>query len=135
MVYRGTPTTCAKCHTQIADAMAGKIGSLVMKADPHDGRVACIECHVPEVRAPAMAQYATQCERCHGVRYRDLLFEWQKSLDDHEQSARLRLRQQGVADPLTAEPWSRRLAEARAAGIHNAQQAIEALDRIGRSSP
>lgn len=132
VVFRGTPATCEQCHAGIADAMAGRIGPLVTKADPHDGRVSCIECHAPAVRSPTPAQYAGQCERCHGVRYRDLFFNWQKSLDQAEQAARLRLRRQGIADPKTMQLWSHRLDQARVAGMHNVQEAIEAFDRIGR---
>jgi mono/diheme cytochrome c family protein len=112
--------------------MAGKIGSLLTKADPHNGHVACIECHAPAVRSPTPAQFAAQCERCHGPRYRTLFFNLQKSLDEAEQSARLRLRQQGIADPLTMQLWSHRLEQARTAGMHNVQQANEAFERIGR---
>jgi hypothetical protein len=131
-VFRGTPTACEKCHAPIADAMAGKIGDLAMKSDPHNGRVACAECHRPEVRSATMAQFAAECERCHGPRYRDLLFDWQKSLDDREQSAKLRMQRQLAADPQAMKLWSARLAAAHSAGIHNMQQAIEVLENTGR---
>jgi cytochrome b subunit of formate dehydrogenase len=132
VVFRGTPASCEQCHKQIADAMAGKIGSLVMKADPHAGRVSCAECHMPGVRSPTPAQFAAQCERCHGVRYRTLFFNWQKSLDEREQSARLRLRQRVAADPQTTQLWNDRLDAAHAAGMHNVQQAIEAFEKVGQ---
>ncbi len=132
VVFRGLPTTCAQCHTQIASAMAGKMEGLTTRADPHDSRVACVECHDPQLRSSTPAQYAAQCARCHGVRYRTLFFNWQKSLDEREQSARERLRQQAGADSRTKQSWSDRLEQAHAAGMHNMQQAIEAFEKTGR---
>jgi formate dehydrogenase gamma subunit len=132
VVFHGLPTTCVQCHTQIADAMAGKIASSAMKADPHNGRVSCIECHTADVRSPTPAQYAAQCERCHGTRYRDLFFNWQKALDGAEQSAKLRIHQQTVSNSKTIQLWSDRLDQAHSAGMHNTQEAIRTLENIGR---
>jgi formate dehydrogenase gamma subunit len=132
LVFRGTPTTCERCHVQITDAMAGKIGILDTKADPHSGRISCVECHAAAVRSPTPAQYAAQCERCHGVRYRTLFFNWQKSLDEREQAARLRLQRQSGQDPQAIQREARLLDQAHSAGIHNVQEAIEAFDQIGK---
>jgi hypothetical protein len=60
------------------------------------------------------------------------LFDWQKSLDDREQSAKLRMQRQLAADPQAMKLWSARLAAAHSAGIHNMQQAIEVLENTGR---
>jgi hypothetical protein len=130
--FEGLSSSCERCHKPIADAMAGKIGVLAMNADPHAGRVACVECHAPDVRFPSPADFAAQCERCHGARYRALFFNWQKSLDEHEQAARFRLRQTAAANPQAGQDWSELLDQARMAGIHNTQQAIEAFEKIGR---
>jgi hypothetical protein len=132
LIFHGTSATCEGCHVQIADAMAGKIGLSDVRADPHNGRIACAECHAPAVRSATPAQYAAQCERCHGVRYRALFFNWQKSLDEREQAAQLRLRQKSVLDPKAIQRESALLDRARSAGMHNVQEAIEAFDQIGR---
>jgi cytochrome b subunit of formate dehydrogenase len=129
--FVGTPTSCERCHTKVIDAMTGKFASLVMKPDPHAGRVACAECHLPGVRPQEPRQYAQQCQRCHGGRYRTLFFNWEKSLDEHEQSARLRLRQ-AAATPGQLRLWSELIEQAHSAGFHNAQQAIEAFEKVGR---
>lgn len=132
VVFRGTPTACAQCHTQIAEGMSGKVAGLVMKADPHDGRISCVECHDPQIRSSIPSQYAAQCARCHGVRYRTLFFNWEKSLDEREQSARERLRQRVSKDSQRTELGSHQLGQVHAVGMHNMQQAIEAFEQIGR---
>jgi hypothetical protein len=130
--FRGTPSSCVQCHVQIADAMAGKLGSLILKPDPHDGRVACNDCHLPHVRSQTPEQYATECARCHGAQYRTLFFNWQKSLDEREQSARLSLKQHDGGNPQAMKRWSDLLDQAHVAGMHNTQGAIEAFEKVGR---
>ena len=130
--FRGTPASCSQCHTQTVDAMAGTIGSLVMTADPHNGRVSCIECHTTTVRSQAPDQFAAQCERCHGVQYRTLFFNWQKALDEKEQLARTRLKQLERFDPQSQKQWNDLLQRAHATGMHNVQAAIKTFESIAR---
>jgi hypothetical protein len=131
-VFRGTPTACNQCHAPLADAMAGRIGSTVAAPDPHSGRIACNECHLADARSQTPAQYASQCVRCHGEPYRQLFFNWQKSLDEQEQAAKGRIASQTAATAAQQQQWSDLLNRAHAAGMHNTQGAAAAFDRVGR---
>ncbi|CAN5456648.1 hypothetical protein BH10PLA1_BH10PLA1_10610 [soil metagenome] len=132
LVFRGTPTACAQCHTGEAEAMAGKIGSLVLSADPHHGRVSCIDCHKTAQRTQTPAQYAAECVRCHGEPYRSVFFNWQKALDENEQAARARLQALAGKDQQAKNQWSDVLSHAHAAGMHNTQGAEDAFEKVGK---
>jgi hypothetical protein len=127
-IYRGTPTSCVQCHGQITSAMGGRIGSLIVKPDPHAGRVSCVECHNPGVASPTPQQYAAACVRCHSESYRGLFFDWQKSLDEREQAARKRLSAQTRTDPGS----ERLLNQIHAAGMHNLQGSIDSFETLAR---
>jgi hypothetical protein len=116
--------SCEECHKSIADGMAGKIGALTLAADPHQGRVKCIDCHAPGAPESTPAQFAEACAKCHTDRYRDLYFDWRRSLDQRIASASATVK----ADPTNAKQLSQRLAEVQVVGIHNVTAAIRLLD-------
>jgi cytochrome b subunit of formate dehydrogenase len=129
-VFTSLSTSCEQCHKNLTQLMAGQIGSERAPADPHSGRVACVACHEPSIRSPAAGQYADACERCHTPLYRDLLFNWERSLDEHETAARRSILLLKANKPEQAEALSRQVGEARRTGIHNVQAVVTQLDGI-----
>ncbi len=133
--FRLLATNCESCHLEVAQAMAGHIGSAAGRADPHSGRVACAECHAPSIRAPEPARYAAACEKCHTPLYRNLFFNLQRSLDEREAAAGRAIKKIEATDPAGAQALTRRVAQVHRAGVHNAQESLSILDEILAGPP
>jgi hypothetical protein len=128
--------SCEECHKSIADGMAGRIAAATLptplptplsaplpaplpaplQPDPHNGRVKCIDCHATSTPLYTPAQFADACAKCHTDRYRNLYFDWRRSLDERVAAASVRLKSE---DPAHESDLSRRLNEAQQIGIHN----------------
>jgi len=78
--YTPLPRQCDTCHTDIVDFMNGNLPDGNAGADPHAGRVACVDCHTTDVAKQLPHQYAEKCEDCHNPRYYGLYFDWEKSI-------------------------------------------------------
>lgn len=78
--YKPLPQKCDTCHFDIVDLMNGKSSYGNVEADPHAGRVSCIDCHQTDIARQFPYQYANKCAVCHNPRYYDLYFDWKKSM-------------------------------------------------------
>lgn len=78
--YSPLPQQCDTCHTDIVDFMNGKLPDGNADADPHAGRVTCVDCHTTDIAKQLPHQYAEKCADCHNPRYYGLYFDWQKSI-------------------------------------------------------
>ena len=78
--YKPLPQKCDTCHIDIVDFTNGKSSYGNVKADPHAGRVSCIDCHHTNISKQLPYQYAKKCADCHNPRYYDLYFDWEKSM-------------------------------------------------------
>jgi hypothetical protein len=134
MQFRPQPTSCDACHTTIQRAIDGEIAGTLLPADPHKGRVSCVDCHAPDIASPTPAQFADRCTHCHVIRYRELYYDWERSLDDQAHAAAEMIDRLRGSDPDTAEARSERLNQVRKAGIHNVQQTVQMLRELSAAS-
>lgn len=92
LVFRPTPTTCAECHRDVSDAMAGRIelaGKLEqVEPSPHAGLVTCSQCHDTTKRNETFERLAEKCGDCHTPHYTSLALTQGSSFG--ERVARLR---------------------------------------------
>ncbi len=128
--YKPTPTVCQQCHLTAAQSLPGQSAGRIDKPDPHLGRATCVQCHAPAVNSPTPDRYARTCQNCHNARYRDLYFDWTKSLADRETRARKRLAGLQRDNAPRAAALARRIAAAKAVGLHNIQLARKLWDDI-----
>ena len=133
--FRPLAASCEQCHTPIADAMAGNISAIKFAEDPHKARVRCTDCHAPEVRAPAPAAFADACVKCHTARYRDLYFDWERSLNKRVAATQELVKSLRATDPKRAELLAERLTEPRRVGLHNINAAVKLLDELNGTTP
>ena len=124
-VFTTVPTACEQCHSNVAGVLAGPD-----LPDPHFSRTSCASCHPSDIQAPTAAQFADACEKCHTPLYRNLFFDWERSLDDREAAALRAISKAKAAHPVETETDSRRVVELRKAGIHNVQATLKGLDAI-----
>ena len=146
VVYKPLPDKCSGCHTAVADAMAGKV-KLVSAGEsaatqpapaaaenavpsPHAGRVKCTDCHATDQRTTSAAQHAARCAGCHNARYRDLYFDWSRSLADRLAKAQAVAAKLQKADPDKAAAMAAKIAAARKVGMHNIRLARSMLDEV-----
>jgi cytochrome b subunit of formate dehydrogenase len=134
-VFRPLTTSCDQCHTSVTQVMKGQFARQAMESDPHNGRIECTACHNPSVRSPMPAQYADACEKCHTPVYRDLFFDWQRSLDQRESGVRRLIQSIRTTNPSQADAISEKVGELQKTGIHNVQATLKTLDEILTAHP
>ena len=127
VAYRPRPKTCEGCHTRADEAVRGTAAA-PPSPDLHAGRVACTECHPASTPRRSLGDYVADCSRCHNPRYAGLLYDWAKSLHDREGRAAAILEGLRSRNDPRAADLARRIAEARAVGLHNVQLARRLWD-------
>ncbi len=132
-VYRPLPKTCEGCHVDIDAAIRAVPQQTNIKADPHAGRVACAQCHTQTQRRQTSADFAAACRSCHTTHHEALYYDWLRSLRDRE--ARVQdlietLKRNGKTDQAIA--LARKLARAKAIGLHNIALARALMDEMLR---
>ena len=119
VVYRPLATTCAECHSEIENYLEGKTTWVEVNPDPHAGRVACTDCHLTDKPAQSPAEYAQRCASCHNQHYRDLFYDWSKSLHNRQMEAEESLdilRKENARD---IDELGERYKMAKIVGLHN----------------
>jgi len=129
VTYRPLPKTCEGCHKR-ADAALWGTAAQPPEPDAHAGRMMCTECHPPNAPARSLGDYATDCSNCHEPRYEGLLYDWAKSLHEREARAAAMIESLSARNDPRAADVARRIAEARAVGLHNVQLARRLWDEL-----
>ena len=128
--YRPLPLKCDQCHTDIVDFINGKSTIGNAAADPHAGRVTCIDCHSVDLAKQQQYQYARKCVSCHNLRYYDLYFDWEKSIG---QGIEIALK---IINPLNnnhnseKEILANKIKIIRKIGFHNIQMSKKLIEGI-----
>jgi hypothetical protein len=86
--YRSAGRTCEACHVDAAALLAGRFDSHSGERDPHDGALACADCHRPTRAANRAAALGARCADCHDATYASLLATWRARLDEAALDAR-----------------------------------------------
>jgi hypothetical protein len=128
--YRPLPKTCEECHKDVEMELRGVTVASAGKPDPHAQRVACIECHPPELPSPSPAEYARMCGTCHNRYYEGLFYDWMKSLHQRETRAYEMLREFRERNAPRLDELEKKIKEAQAVGIHNVLHARMLWDEI-----
>lgn len=126
--YSPLPQQCDTCHTDIVDFMNGKLPDGNAGADPHAGRVACVDCHTTDVAKQLPHQYAEKCADCHNPRYYGLYFDWQKSMARGTKSRLSLIKSLEGNDNGQRERITAKINIAEKIGFHNIQLSRKLLE-------
>ena len=114
--YRPLPHECGVCHKTQQSAMQGMSRTLQTPPDPHDGRLACTDCHDTNDGKQSMDSYARRCADCHNDEYGQLAYEWARTLERRQTVVEQWMKSR---DGASREQVRKDLSEARECGFHN----------------
>ncbi len=97
VVFKPTPTDCAKCHATEAAHLDGRVEIAGEAAQwtpsPHAGILKCTDCHDTTAPNEHIEDIATRCAKCHTQHYATLLLEQRAHLGSIVGAAREKLSQ------------------------------------------
>lgn len=126
--YSPLPQQCDTCHTDIVDYMHGKLPDGNADADPHAGRVTCVDCHTTDVARQLPYQYAERCADCHNPRYYGLYFDWQIFIAHSLKSSLQLVKSLGENEDGQKERIMAKIKIAEKIGFHNIQLSKRLLE-------
>ena len=95
--------------------------------DPHDGRLACVDCHDTNDVNQSMNSYARRCSDCHNDHYGQLAYQWAQSLQRRQTVVeRMMLSRDGASSKQVRED----LSQAMECGFHNLHLTRRLYDHI-----
>lgn len=129
LVFRATPTSCADCHREVSDAIAGRIELAgkreQLEASPHAGLVTCSQCHDTTKKTEALERLAEKCGDCHTAHYTSLALTQSSSFGDRV--AHLRRASASGTDPSASAATARDLDALLRLAAHDFQAADKLL--------
>ncbi len=132
--YRPLAHECGACHETQQSAMSGISQTFQVSPDPHNGRLACTDCHDLNKARQSHTEFAARCATCHNPRYADLFYRWVSAFDESRASIKQSLKH--IEDPDDTRRLQREqiLKDAAAVGFHNLNLTQEIL-RTGTPTP
>jgi hypothetical protein len=107
--------------------MQGMSRTLQTPPDPHDGRLACTDCHDTNDGKQSMDSYARRCADCHNEEYGQLAYEWARTLERRQTVVEQWMKSR---DGASREQIRQDLSEARECGFHNLNLARQLYGRM-----